>query len=267
MTVATPNFSATSKPGKVQTVAILTLISGITNILWPLTAYAIIGASTIFVGCLFLPLFVPPIILGVFEIIYATKLFPDPIKAARPSQSIAILEIICALTVNIVPVAAGIIALVMYNDPEVKAYFGKYAPAAPVQPKPQAVQPVAVAAPGPQPVEPVVVPLAPAQPEPAPAPVEPASPLIVEPELPQPVIETPGQAAAESVDAVTMVQKVEKPAVKPARAKAPAKSTAKTAAPKPAAKPKPAGKTEAPKATKAAPAKKPVKPKTTKSAS
>jgi hypothetical protein len=116
-----PSFSG--KPGKIQTIAILTLISGITNILWPLLIYAIVGASTVFVGCLFLPLFAPPIALGIFEIIFAAKLMPTPIKPTQPSQVLAILEIVCIITGNFVAVAAGIVALVLYSDPEVKAYF------------------------------------------------------------------------------------------------------------------------------------------------
>lgn len=74
------------KPGKVQTIAVLTLISGITNILWPIILYTITGLATIFVGCLFLPFFVPPIVLGVFEIIYAAKILPDPIRPVKPRK-------------------------------------------------------------------------------------------------------------------------------------------------------------------------------------
>jgi len=120
------NFS--QKPGKIQTVAILTLISGITNILWMLLLGLFIligGIASLGVGCLFIPLVIPPIVLGVFEILYATKLLPTPMKPAKPSQTLAILEIICVITGNIVAVAAGIIALVMYSDPEVKDYFAR----------------------------------------------------------------------------------------------------------------------------------------------
>jgi hypothetical protein len=122
-----PTPYANQKPGKVQAVAILTLISGITNILWMLVVGVSIiigGVASLGIGCLAMPLIIPPIVLAVFEIIYATKILPDPIKRnARPSQVIAIMEIVCALTFNPFPVAAGIVALVMYNDPAVKAYF------------------------------------------------------------------------------------------------------------------------------------------------
>jgi hypothetical protein len=114
------------KPGKVQAVAILSLVSGITNILWMLiVGFSIVigGVASFGVGCLFIPIVIPPLVLGVFEILYAAKLLPTPIKPTKPSMTIAICEIACVLTFNPIPVAAGIVALVMYNDPTVKAYF------------------------------------------------------------------------------------------------------------------------------------------------
>jgi hypothetical protein len=121
-----PVSAGYQKPGKVQAIAILTLISGISNILWMLIVGVFIlvgGLSSFGIGCLLMPLVVPPIVLGIFEILYAVKLLPTPIRPTRPSNLIAILEIICILTTNPVPLAAGIVALVMYNDPEVSAYF------------------------------------------------------------------------------------------------------------------------------------------------
>ncbi len=121
--------TAGTKPGKIQAVAILTLVSGISNILWMIfwgIWISIFGISTVGVGCLLIPIVIPPIVLGVFEIIYSTKILPNPIKPAKPATTLAILEIICILTGNIVAVAAGIVALVMYNDPAVKAYFQEH---------------------------------------------------------------------------------------------------------------------------------------------
>ena len=124
----TPIYTTPQKPGKIQTVAILTLVSGISNILWMLFMAMVIlfsGIATLGIGCLFLPLVVPPIVLGVFEIIYAVKLMANPMQPTRPSNAIAIMEIICILTGNIIALAAGIIALVLYNDDEVKAFFAQ----------------------------------------------------------------------------------------------------------------------------------------------
>jgi hypothetical protein len=124
----TPAFQIAQKPGKIQTIAIMTLISGITNILlmifWGI--FILIGGiASLGLGCLLLPLVIPPIVLGVFEITYSAKLLSTPAKPTQPSQTLAILEIICILTGNVIAVAAGIVAIVLYSDPEVKAYFAR----------------------------------------------------------------------------------------------------------------------------------------------
>ena len=117
------------KPGKVQAIAILTLVSGITNILWMLFlgvfVFSAIAIVTIGIGCLLFALLLLPIILGVFEIIYSAKLLPTPIKPVNPSQAIAILEICCILTGNVISLVVGILALVFYDDARVKAYFAR----------------------------------------------------------------------------------------------------------------------------------------------
>jgi hypothetical protein len=128
-TIESPSSMTDQKPGKVQAIAILSLVSGITNILWMMLVGIFIligGIASVGVGCLLLPLVIPPLVLGVFEIIYAVRILPTPIKPTKPSQVLAILEIICVITFNPVPVVAGIVALVMYNDPEVKAYFAAH---------------------------------------------------------------------------------------------------------------------------------------------
>jgi hypothetical protein len=125
-----PITDPSQKPGKVQAVAILTLISGITNVLWMIIigVWIIIGGvASLGLGCFLLPVVVPPLVLAVFEIIYASKILPTPIKPTKPSQTIAILEIVCVLTLNLFAVAAGIVALIMYSDPTVKAYFNDHA--------------------------------------------------------------------------------------------------------------------------------------------
>jgi len=115
-----------SKPGKVQTIAILTLVSGISNIIWMVFmggSLFLSGLATLGITCLFIPLVIPPIVLGIYEILYATKLLANPVKPVKPSQTIAILEIICIMTGNAIPLAAGILALVFYSQEEVKEYF------------------------------------------------------------------------------------------------------------------------------------------------
>jgi len=123
-----PIYATSQKPGKVQAVAILTLVSGIGNILYMLFMAVVIlfsGVASLGIGCLFLPLVIPPIVLGVFEILYASKLMANPVRPIQPSTAIAVMEIVCILTGNIVAVAAGIVALILYNDGEVKAFFAQ----------------------------------------------------------------------------------------------------------------------------------------------
>jgi hypothetical protein len=118
------------KPGKVQTVAIMTLISGIINILVGLICNItlfIYAFFTLGITCLCMPFFVALIVLGVFEIIYATQLMATPMKTTKPSQALAICEIVAIITGSVYSVVVGIVALVMYNDPEVKAFFAQAA--------------------------------------------------------------------------------------------------------------------------------------------
>lgn len=115
------NTYYSGQPGLVKTVAILTLISGIVNIFWGLVATAAV-VSTFFLACLSL-FTVLPTFLGVFEIIYALKLLSNPPQPVKPSSSIAILEILCILTLNAFSMIVGILSLVFYSDKQVKSYF------------------------------------------------------------------------------------------------------------------------------------------------
>ena len=120
--ISTPIIARPQKPGMVTAIAILTLISGILNII----AGLIIGgglAATIVLICI-APFGALPIVLGVFEILYAVKLLSNPPQPVRPNQTIAILEIACFLLGNLISGTIGVLALVFYNDADVKAYFG-----------------------------------------------------------------------------------------------------------------------------------------------
>lgn len=114
---------ASEKPGLVQAIAIMTLVNGILNVLWggAATLAMIPGVVTL---CL-VPFTCLPLILGIFEIIYAAKLLGNPPQPVQPSQAIAIMEICCILVGNVVSLVVGILALVFYSDPGVKAYFAR----------------------------------------------------------------------------------------------------------------------------------------------
>jgi hypothetical protein len=120
-----PASSYPQKPGMVQTIAILTLINGILNILWGLGLTATVVLSTVFVGIICAPVTILPSILGIFEILYATKLISTPPQSVKPSQTIAILEICCILVGDVMSLIVGVLALVFYNDISVRTYFAR----------------------------------------------------------------------------------------------------------------------------------------------
>lgn len=103
--------------------AVLTLISGISNIVYPLIVGLVIVLGTFFVGAIYLPIIIPPIVLGIFEISYALDLMKDPVAVKEPNQVIAILEVVAILFGNVLSAIVGIVALVFYNDQSVKEYF------------------------------------------------------------------------------------------------------------------------------------------------
>jgi len=136
-------------PGLVKTIAVMTLVNGIFNILWGLGVTAGVVLGTFFIGLICAPVTILPTILGIFEMIYALKLLANPPQPVQPSTSIAILEILCILAGNVFSMIVGILALVFYNDPQVKEYFANLngipypvapeAPAPPAAPEPASV--------------------------------------------------------------------------------------------------------------------------------
>ena len=120
-----PVASVGLKPGKVMTITILTLISGISNIIVTLVWTGLIVVGTSGIGLLCTPVTFLPLVLGIFEIIYAAKLLSSPPKPVQPARVIAILEIFAILAANIFSLVTGILALVFYNDQEVLDYFAR----------------------------------------------------------------------------------------------------------------------------------------------
>ena len=117
------------KPGKVQAVAIMTLIDGILNIIVAISwGLLIIGGIVGTLGLGFFLLFCCPIpiyavVVGVMEIIYATQIMPEPPTTREFPQYLAIMQIVNILSGNILSIVTGILALVFAKDPEVIAYF------------------------------------------------------------------------------------------------------------------------------------------------
>ncbi len=113
----------TNKPTLINVIAWMTLVSGLVNLIWGLAASG--TALSTFIGAVCVPITILPAVLGLFELIYATKLFSNPPQTLKPSHNIAILEIACALAGNVFSMAVGILALIFYNDAVVKEYFAQ----------------------------------------------------------------------------------------------------------------------------------------------
>lgn len=135
------------KPTLFQVIAWMTLVSGVVNLFWGFAASGTALATIIGVICT--PLTILPAVLGVFELIYAAKLFSDPPQAVQPSTNIAVFEIASVLTGNVFSMAVGILALVFYNDKVVRDYFARLNGT--LAPEPVA-SPAPVSLPDPEPV-------------------------------------------------------------------------------------------------------------------
>ena len=137
------------KPTLVHVIAWMTLASGVVNLFWGVAASHTALASVIGIFCV--PFTILPTVLGIFEVMYAAKLFSDPPQVTVPATNIAVLEILCVLTFNVFSMAVGILSLVFYNDTIVRNYFASLngtlanvsasgTPAAPViTPRPEAM--------------------------------------------------------------------------------------------------------------------------------
>ena len=111
------------KPTLVHVIAWTTLASGIVNLFWGIAASGTALATVIGFFCV--PITILPTILGIFEVIYAAKLFSNPPQELQPSTNIAVMEIVCVITGNVFSMAVGILSLVFYNDTVVKNYFAQ----------------------------------------------------------------------------------------------------------------------------------------------
>ncbi len=109
------------KPGLVTAIAVMTLLSGITNLFWGFVASA--TALGTLVGVVCLPITILPTILGIFEIIYAAKLLSTQPQPVQPATSIAVFQILTFLMGNIFSMVVGILTLIFYSDLTVKDYF------------------------------------------------------------------------------------------------------------------------------------------------
>ena len=117
----------TDKPGKVQAIAIMSLVSGILSVIVGIS-WLMAGLSWLIVGVVFT--IVPAaylMITGIMNIVYASKMIGSNVSVSAPAKYLAILDIVSVLFCNFVPMVLGIINLVFYADPEVEGFFQKKA--------------------------------------------------------------------------------------------------------------------------------------------
>ena len=119
------NTYSLQKPELLKALAIITLINGILNILYGIGVTTAILLGAFFLGIICAPITILPIILGVFEILYAVKLLANPPQPVHPSTAIAVFEIVMIISGNVISLVVGILALVFYSDAGVKSYFAQ----------------------------------------------------------------------------------------------------------------------------------------------
>ncbi len=116
---------ASAKPGKVATIGIMMLISGIANLIAALSWS--VGAVFTIVGIICIPVTILPGILGIFEIINAGKLLSTgAMPKANTLQIISGLEIASLFFGNIFSAVLGIVNLIFVSDAEVQNYLAAH---------------------------------------------------------------------------------------------------------------------------------------------
>ncbi|MCS7059737.1 MAG: hypothetical protein RMN25_01100 [Anaerolineae bacterium] len=143
---------ATVRPALVTTIAILTLVSGVFNVLIGVStlvgglfvavifglvpqmanAYEFrqarfVGAMMMGIGIvtlvILLALAIYFLVLAFLELRYSVRLLANPPAVTRPARHIAVLEIVAVLGGNIIATLTGVLALAFYGEPAVQAYF------------------------------------------------------------------------------------------------------------------------------------------------
>jgi hypothetical protein len=106
------------RPGKVQAIGVMMLCGSI---------YALVHAAGLVIGstcvCLLWPGVYLAIVAGILGILKASALLGRDARRESLPRTVAILQIICILNLDMINLALGIIELVFMNDPEVTDYL------------------------------------------------------------------------------------------------------------------------------------------------
>ena len=128
------HYAAERKPDLVNAIAIFNLVDGILNILFAASWFlgiTVFGVSTLGCGCLFLPLGLYPLILGILELMYGARLLPAEPREVTPARWLAVMQIVNILLGQVVSAVGGILTLVFLDNPEVRRWFAQRAPRPP----------------------------------------------------------------------------------------------------------------------------------------
>lgn len=109
------------RPGKVNAMGIITIISGFINISVGLGYSAAVVFGTFFIGIVCLPVTLIPVVLGVFEVIYGITILNN--KKVTNTTLIGGFEIGSILWGNVLSAIIGVVVLVLNGDTEVEDYF------------------------------------------------------------------------------------------------------------------------------------------------
>lgn len=112
-----------TKPGSLQAIAVIWIISGILSILWGFGL--VIAAFASFIGIICLPLAIYPFTVGIIELIYGIRLTGSGAPVRTPPYFVAILEICLILWFDVLGFIAGIVTLVLLNGDDTKAFFSQ----------------------------------------------------------------------------------------------------------------------------------------------
>jgi hypothetical protein len=102
------------KPGQIQAVAIMMLVGGILGVLvfllWAATCFGLVWPGIYF-----------ELVVGIMAIVRAANMLGRDDQG--PPRTLAILQIICIINLDLINCVLGIVSLVMLNDPQVQSYY------------------------------------------------------------------------------------------------------------------------------------------------
>ena len=104
------------QPGKLQAVAVMSLVGGIISLI----VCATLAATTFFIWITW----IYSLVLGIMAIIYGSQMLgKNSVQGFSSAKTIAIMQIISIISCDFVNLTMGIVSLVFLNDEEVKTYL------------------------------------------------------------------------------------------------------------------------------------------------